>query len=99
MDDKPVAYVTFGQVARRFGCDPYTVWRWHAAGRGRDKIKLQAIKVGGRWKTRWKWVRQFMAALDPEATAPPLQTSAARRRQSDRAEKEAKACVKPWTRL
>lgn len=79
MQSTPPKYIGFALVARRYGIDPYTVWRWHRVGRGKDRVKLQAIKCGGRWRTRWKWVRQFFAALDP-GPAPPIESRTQRAR-------------------
>lgn len=81
MNDKPT-YIGFARVARRFDVCPLTVWRWSRFGRGPQKVKLQALKVGGRWRTRWKWVRQFFAALEPVVT-PQLPTRTERRREHE----------------
>jgi len=86
-------------VARRVGVDPYTVWRWHKKGLGPDKVKLRAVKVGGRWRTRWRWVKEFFAAMETPAPAPEIQTRTERQRQQEAAERELKGWAKPWKRL
>lgn len=72
-------YATFGEVARREGVGPFTVWRWHRHGLRGGAVKLRAIKRGGRWVTRWRWVREFYQRLDPEHGSPPLETKKERR--------------------
>lgn len=71
-------YIGFGRVARRYDVSPLAVYRWAREGRGNPRIKLRAIKCGGRWRTRWRWVREFFASLQPESPAP-LQSRSERR--------------------
>jgi hypothetical protein len=88
--------ISFAKVARRLGVHPYSVFRWHQAGRGPKRVRLQALKVGGRWRTRWKWVKQFLAELNDA----PVETSTAQQRREEAAvDARVKAWVKPWKRL
>ena len=78
--------------------DPSTVFRWVTKGmRTGDglMVRLEAVRVGGRWLTSRGAVARFVAALtaaaDPvsAATTPPtLRTPAARRRASEKAAAE-----------
>ena len=74
--------------------DPSTVFRWVTRGtRIGDGLmmRLEAVRVGGRWLTSRGAVARFVAALtaaaDPATatTAPPVRTSAARCRASEKA--------------
>jgi hypothetical protein len=73
--------------------DPSTVFRWVTKGaRAADgrPVKLEAVRVGGRWLTSRPAVARFVAALtpaDPTDGAPPSApcNPAARRRASERA--------------
>jgi hypothetical protein len=74
--------------------DPSTVFRWITKGMrtaGGQTVKLEAVRVGGRWITSRGAVARFVAALttaaDPVSTtpSPPRRTSAARRRASEKA--------------
>ena len=66
---QPIRYVSLSKVARRYSVSPFTAWRWvHTGIRGH---KLRAVKVGGRWRTRWKWCRQFFELLDGRRETQP----------------------------
>jgi hypothetical protein len=77
--------------------DPSTVFRWVTKGTktadGR-KVKLEAVRVGGRWLTSRAAVGRFVAALtvaaDPTVATPPQSTRAptARQKASERAARE-----------
>ena len=88
-------------VARRFPSargagriHPQTVVRWIQRGvkaaSGR-RVKLEAVRVGGRWLTSRGAVARFVAALtaaaDPVPAAPPStpRTPAARQRAAEQA--------------
>lgn len=73
--------------------DPSTTFRWitrgAAAPDGR-RVKLEAVRVGGRWLTSRGAVARFVAALtpasDPDTSTPPAsRTPAARKRASEKA--------------
>jgi hypothetical protein len=79
---------------------PSTVLRWKKKGaRTIDGgvVKLEAVRVGGRWLTSRGAVARFVAALtaasDPSAIVktPPRRTLTARRRESEAAAAELKA--------
>jgi hypothetical protein len=73
--------------------DPSTVFRWVTKGTrttAAQAVKLEAVRVGGRWLTSRAAVARFVSALttaaDPAATfTPPTRTAATRSRQSERA--------------
>ncbi len=77
--------------------DPSTVFRWVNRGAktaGGQMVKLEAVRVGGRWLTSRGAVARFVQALTPAAdpvpkplTATP-RTPAARLRASERAGRE-----------
>jgi hypothetical protein len=74
--------------------DPSTVFRWRHKGRetpdGRT-VKLEAVRVGGRWLTSRGAVARFVAALTAAATPTtadsplPPRTPNARRKAAERA--------------
>jgi hypothetical protein len=78
--------------------DPSTVFRWVTKGANTPSggpVRLEAVRVGGRWLTSQGAVARFVAALtaaaDPSPTPAP-RSPAARRRASERAgERLAKA--------
>ena len=67
--------------------NPSTIWRWITEGiklaSGR-RLRLEAIRLGGRWLTSVQAVQRFMQAQTPQfADEPPAPTpSAKKRRQS-----------------
>ena len=75
--------------------DPSTVFRWLTKGTrtpGGTVVKLEAVRVGGRWLTSRGAVARFVEALtsaaDPtthNTAAPITRTPAARRKASERA--------------
>lgn len=91
-------YVSFGKVARRLGVSPYTIRRWHSDGRGPARIKLRAVKLGGRWATRWRWLREFFAAMEAGADGQ-IQTTGQRRQEQEDVDRRLDGWVKPWKRL
>jgi hypothetical protein len=69
--------------------DPSTVFRWVTKGArtpGGQTVKLEAVRVGGRWLTSRGAVARFVAVLTaaavPDSTSPPPapRTSTVRRR-------------------
>lgn len=72
-----------------------TLLRWILSGvkvPGGHIVKLDALRLGGRWVTSREAIQRFAEALTPRPDAPvPSQTSrtaAQRRRDSDRAGRE-----------
>ncbi len=74
--------------------DPSTVFRWLTKGMRTPAgavVKLEAVRVGGRWLTSRGAVARFVAALTaaaapmPAPTTPAARTPAARRRASETA--------------
>ena len=74
--------------------DPSTVFRWLTKGTrspGGQTVKLEAVRVGGRWLTSRGAVARFVAdltaATGPTAAAPPPapRTPQARNRAAERA--------------
>src|SRR5262245_24013204 len=73
--------------------DPSTVFRWLTKGArapGGQLVKLEAVRVGGRWLTSRGAVTRFVGALtaaaDPGAvSAPTSRTPTARQRASEKA--------------
>ena len=76
--------------------DPSTVFRWVTKGAktvGGQVVKLDAVRVGGRWLTSRGAVARFVQALtpatEPASALPPVsRTPAARLRASERAGRE-----------
>jgi len=71
-----------------------TVLRWGLKGvRAIDGrvVKLEIARIGGRWLSSKEALQRFSAALAPTNTdAEPIQTSTARKRESDAAKKKLK---------
>jgi hypothetical protein len=67
------------------------VWRWVLSGARAatgQKVKLEALRLGGRWVTSREALQRFAEALTPRAEAvavDPPRSSAGRRRASERA--------------
>jgi hypothetical protein len=80
--------------------DPSTVFRWVTKGTrtpGGRPVKLEAVRVGGRWLTSRGAVTRFVAALTaasdptPSSTAPASRSPAVRRRAAEKAAAALKA--------
>ncbi len=78
--------------------DPSTVFRWVTKGMRTAngwRVKLEAVRVGGRWLTSRGAVARFVAALttaaDPNPTAAPLRSPTARNKASEQADQQLKA--------
>jgi Protein of unknown function (DUF1580) len=73
---------------------PATVWRWCMQGvRLADgtRLRLECIRLGGRWLTSTEALERFVAAQTPERGQPeqlPQTTPAKRARRSERAAAE-----------
>ncbi len=103
-DDQTIASLrTFTEVARhipsfRAGHPVHasTLSRWRARGvaaRDGRRIKLQAVRAPGGWRTSVAWVMEFFEALaqdrnDGERTVPEIRTQSARHRDAVRAQRE-----------
>jgi hypothetical protein len=79
--------------------DPSTVFRWVTRGAktpGGQAVKLEAVRVGGRWLTSRAAVARFVQALtsaadsSPQTPAPERRTPAACLKASERAGRELK---------
>lgn len=93
--------VPLGEIARRApggrGSGPShaahrtTVLRWVLRGVkvGAARVKLEAVRVGGRWSTSEEAYQRFLAACNPGAVAPvPERSLAERTRAHTRAVKQ-----------
>lgn len=75
--------------------DPSTVFRWRTKGTrtaGGQVVKLEAVRVGGRWLTSRGAVARFVAALTaaadpgvPATSTPALCAPAVRKRAAEQA--------------
>src|SRR5262245_42019101 len=95
MSDEP--FLTLSQVCSRLPgargarrVAPSTVTRWIVSGcpsRTGERVKLTAVRAGGRWLVRAADLDVFFAALaaDPTPAAAPPRSPAARNRASERA--------------
>jgi hypothetical protein len=74
--------------------NPATIWRWVVQGiklPGGGRLYLEAVRMSGRWVTSKKALARFLDAQTPalgEGTLPAPRSPAARRAESERAEKE-----------
>jgi hypothetical protein len=67
------------------------VLRWVLAGsRAPDgqKVKLEAVRLGGRWITSIEALARFAERLTPQPEPSPIRTPRQRRRAAERAERE-----------
>lgn len=77
------------QLALRVNVCPATVWRWIKAGVavGTARVKLRAVKLGGRWSVSSEAWEAFVAACNPGAE--PVPESLSKRDRRMRAERAA----------
>jgi hypothetical protein len=63
----------FTKLARELGLHVATLGRWRAPGILRDgeRVRLWAIRVGGRWMSSDEAVAAFIAALNAEPASTP----------------------------
>lgn len=56
---------------------PPTIWRWVNRGVkvGDDRVKLNALKIGGKFYASPADVEQFIADQNPPAVEPPVEES------------------------
>lgn len=88
--------LSLAQAARRFPpyrgdrpVNPSTVFRWITVGiRFADgqRIRLDAVRLGGRWLTSGQALARFMAAQTPQAEGKPARPVQANRRAARAAE-------------
>lgn len=75
---------------------PSTTFRWATKGakaQGGELVKLEAIRVGGRWLTSRSAITRFVAALTEHSSpagAPPSRTPSQRRRACEAANQRLK---------
>src|SRR5947209_2266700 len=95
--------LTLAQAGRLFpaargnatGVHSSSVWKWSrrgSTGPGGEKVRLEAVRVGGRWLTSSQAIDRFVRALTGEA-APisPPRSPTTRRQQSEADAKELEA--------
>jgi Protein of unknown function (DUF1580) len=89
--------VDAGELARGLDCHVASVLRWLTRGvRGRDgtRVRLEGVRVGGRWKSTWPAAERFLARLNPAAATDgqpdpvPVRAPGQPRRADDRAAQE-----------
>lgn len=99
----------FAAVAKRLpghrgtgALNPSTVFRWITKGvraANGEVVRLEAVRIGGAWRTSVEALARFSAKLTEAATArpnspttaPPAPTPRARRRAEEAASKQAEA--------
>jgi hypothetical protein len=76
-------------------CHLSTILRWitrGARGPSGERVRLEAVRLGGRWLTSREALRRFVELLTPDLDAGPAvttpRTPGQRRRASERAERE-----------
>jgi hypothetical protein len=93
--------LSLAQAARRFPpyrrgrpVNPSTIWRWCRQGvqvPGVGVVKLECVRLSGRWLTSEEAISRFVAAQTPAAdteSQPPPRAPTQRRRASERAARE-----------
>jgi hypothetical protein len=96
--------LSLAQASRRFPpyrlgrpVNPSTIWRWCRQGvkvPGVGVVKLECIRVSGRWLTSAEAISRFVAKQTPQSEAeamPTPRTPTQRRKASERAAKELEA--------
>lgn len=71
--------------------NPSTTFRWAMKGNraaGGEVVKLEAVRVGGRWLTSRGAVARFVARLTSATGVVPTRSPARRNRDSERAGRE-----------
>jgi hypothetical protein len=77
-------YCTATQIAARYDVKKSTVKRWRDPGVAtpNGRIRLVMQRIGGRYRTTWQAVEDFITALNsPPTGAAPLPASPAERRR------------------
>lgn len=73
-----VAWLTTGSIAEHYGVSRDTAWDWITKGvdTAAGRVKLCAVRMGGRWKTRAEWCEEFFRLCGGAAAAPVAETAA-----------------------
>jgi hypothetical protein len=81
---QPVVYLSTVDMAIRFGVTRATVGHWVRAGvkgPGGSQVRLDARKIGGRYRATEAALEAFLAACDGRGAPPATETEAARGRR------------------
>jgi hypothetical protein len=71
---KRKTWISVTQVARRYELQTNTVRNWFRVGialPSGERLRLRVVCLGGRFFTRRKWVREFVAAMTEAKLAAP----------------------------
>jgi hypothetical protein len=74
--------IGLGEAAKILTAHVNSVRRWICQGAiapSGQKVKLEAVRVGSRWKTSSEAIQRFVAALTPSTDPPPHAPSQAKR--------------------
>ena len=88
--------ISVSAAGRYCACDgrspsPVTLWRWATKGCGKNHVRLETIRIGGRTCTSREALQRFLEALNPELVhTQPARTPNQRRRAAERAAPELK---------
>ncbi len=63
---------------------PSTIKRWVLSGVGPDRVKLAAVRLGGRWYTTQEDIQRFIKALSGDAAATAATTHQRERQDKKR---------------
>ena len=95
MDDGPAKstpWVSIKDVAEKYSVAPATVRNWVVVGT-KDSAgvlhRLRAVRIGGKYRVKPKWVRDFMTAMQGGQPEPPKVETESKRKKRFRQEKEA----------
>lgn len=92
--DEARAILPLGRGGKRVS--PSCLWRWMLKGArapGGRLVKLEGLRIGGRWVTSREALQRFAEALTPsfEDAEPSPKPAAARRKAADRAGRQLEA--------
>lgn len=67
--------MTFGEAGRFLGWDPSpaTYWRWRV--KGVNNVRLDCVRVGGRWMTSREAILRFVKQLSSNQTSVETSTT------------------------
>lgn len=68
-----------------------TIWRWAIKGvksTTGERVKLEAVRLGGRWITSKEAIERFSAALTGATTPEPIRAPSQRTRAAEAAKKK-----------
>ncbi len=87
-------YLSTADVQRLYSVDDSTVLHWMRDGiqAPAGTVRLEYLRVGGRYKTTQAWLDKFFAALHPDGRPPvmaetPSEFQRRARKEKERAEK------------